>query len=29
LTENPQLEMVGLEHRAACWNADQTAGYQR
>jgi oligopeptide transport system ATP-binding protein len=29
LTENPQLEMVGLEHRAACWNTDQTAGYRR
>ncbi|HUT20319.1 MAG TPA: ABC transporter ATP-binding protein [Anaerolineae bacterium] len=29
LTENPQLEMVGLDHRAACWNTDQTAGYQR
>ncbi|MFL7811324.1 MAG: ABC transporter ATP-binding protein [Anaerolineae bacterium] len=29
LTENPKLEMVGLEHRAACWNTDQTAGYQR
>ena len=29
LTENPQLEMVGLDHRAACWNVDQTAGFQR
>jgi oligopeptide transport system ATP-binding protein len=29
LTENPQLEKVGLDHRAACWNVDQTAGYQR
>ncbi len=29
LTENPQLETVGLEHRAACWNTDQTNGYQR
>jgi oligopeptide transport system ATP-binding protein len=29
LTENPQLETVGLDHRVACWNVDQTAGYQR
>jgi oligopeptide transport system ATP-binding protein len=29
LTENPQLEAVGLEHKVACWNADQTAGFQR
>jgi oligopeptide transport system ATP-binding protein len=29
LTENPQLEMVGLDHGAACWNVDQTAGFQR
>jgi oligopeptide transport system ATP-binding protein len=29
LTENPQLETVGLDHRAACWNTDQTTGYQR
>ncbi len=29
LTENPQLQTVGLEHRAACWNTDQTTGYQR
>jgi oligopeptide transport system ATP-binding protein len=29
LTENPQLEAVGLEHKVACWNADQTAGFRR
>jgi oligopeptide transport system ATP-binding protein len=29
LTENPQLEAVGLEHKVACWNADQTAGFHR
>jgi oligopeptide transport system ATP-binding protein len=29
LTENPPLESVGLEHSAACWNVDQTEGYQR
>jgi oligopeptide transport system ATP-binding protein len=29
LTENPQLASVGLDHRVACWNVDQTAGFQR
>jgi oligopeptide transport system ATP-binding protein len=29
LTENPQLESVGLDHRAACWNLEATVGYQR
>jgi oligopeptide transport system ATP-binding protein len=29
LTENPQLQSVGLDHRAACWNLAATEGYQR
>jgi len=28
-TENPELESVGLDHEAACWNLDQTRDYQR
>jgi oligopeptide transport system ATP-binding protein len=29
LTENPMLEQVGLDHRAACWNLEATRGYRR
>ncbi|MBN1642180.1 MAG: ABC transporter ATP-binding protein [Anaerolineae bacterium] len=29
LEENPVLESVGLDHQAACWNLEQTVGYQR
>jgi oligopeptide transport system ATP-binding protein len=29
LTENPELEAVGLDHMAACWNLAATQGYQR
>ncbi|MBL7199093.1 MAG: ABC transporter ATP-binding protein [Anaerolineae bacterium] len=29
LAENPMLESVGLDHRAACWNLEATVGYQR
>jgi len=29
LKENPELESVGLDHRAACWNLGVTLGYER
>jgi len=29
LTENPELSVVGRDHRAACWNLEATEGYVR
>ena len=29
LTENPELESLGLDHTAACWNLSETEGFVR